>query len=236
MQNSEYGKMFKIEKKHWWFKAKKNFLITILSGRNRNLRILDIGCGTGGTTKILEKFGKVTRIDIAPQAQRFLQKEGLNCICRDYLLERFPQNHFDLITMIDSLYHQSFASDRKVLKKVYRELIKGGYLLVIDSAVAFLYGKHDKKMMARERYNLSDLSFKIENCGFSIIKKTYLYFFLFPIFVLIRLLNKIIEIENVKIPNRIINEIFYFLCRIEAFLIKKISLPIGSSVMVLARK
>lgn len=53
METQEYQQMYKLENHHWWFLAKRNFISAVFP-KKKNLAILDIGAGTGGTTKFLK--------------------------------------------------------------------------------------------------------------------------------------------------------------------------------------
>jgi len=55
MKTQEYKKIFLLEDKHFWFLGKRTLIKILLDQHlpNKNLFILDIGCGTGGLTKFL---------------------------------------------------------------------------------------------------------------------------------------------------------------------------------------
>ena len=80
MEQREYFNMYETEDEHWWFKGKRRIVFSqldkYLSGR-KNLRILDIGCGTGIMMKNFQKYGKVNGIDIETTALNFCLKRGL---------------------------------------------------------------------------------------------------------------------------------------------------------------
>ncbi len=227
--------MARLENKHWWFLAKRQFINSLLP-RNSNLNILDLGCGTGGTTLFLGNWGKVTGVENEKAAIPFLKKRGIKFIKKSVNNINFPQNKFDLICILDVLYHQNIKDDQKVLKKSYSWLKKDGLLLITDSACPSLISRHDKIMMARQRYSLDELSEKVKKAHFTVERKSYIFFLLFPLFFISRLLNKYLDFSTVKEEWTIINKIFLEICRIEAKLLKYINYPIGSSVIIIARK
>ena len=55
------------EDRHWWFRGRRrivaSLLQSLLGGRN-DLRLLEIGCGTGGMLPLLAAHGRVTGIEL----------------------------------------------------------------------------------------------------------------------------------------------------------------------------
>lgn len=227
--------MAQLENKHWWFLAKRQFINSLLPHKS-NLNILDLGCGTGGTTLFLGGWGKVTGVENEETAILFLKKRGVKYIKKSINNINFPQNKFDLICLLDVLYHQNIKNDFEVLGKTYSWLKKDGLLLITDSACPSLLSKHDKIMMARQRYSLTDLSQKVKKAHFTIEKKSYIFFLLFPLFFLSRLINKYLEFPTVKQEGAILNKIFLGICKVEAELLKYVNYPIGSSIIIMAKK
>jgi hypothetical protein len=56
--------MFKMEDKHFWFINKKIFVDSILLKYKSKFNILDLGSGTGGMTKHMQKYGSVAGIKL----------------------------------------------------------------------------------------------------------------------------------------------------------------------------
>jgi ubiquinone/menaquinone biosynthesis C-methylase UbiE len=77
MRKSEFKKMFELEDKHFWFVGKRYFIKTIIDSflPKSDLKILDIGCGTGGTTVLLKKYGKVIGLEKNKYAQKLAKKK-----------------------------------------------------------------------------------------------------------------------------------------------------------------
>jgi SAM-dependent methyltransferase len=92
MENQEYEQMFLLENSHWFFKGRKAIIESIVSTylASGHGKILDIGCGTGGITSVLGKFGEVYGIDSSITALDFCKKQEIKNV---YLLGsdgRFP--------------------------------------------------------------------------------------------------------------------------------------------------
>ena len=82
-----------------------------------------------------------------------------------------------------------------------------------------------------------DLVKKIENAGFTVERKTHLGFFIFPIFILVKLFNKIFRGKNIisKQANLSNNTLVNILFLIESKL-RKFNLPFGIRCFICARK
>jgi SAM-dependent methyltransferase len=235
MEDNQYHLMFQNEDSHWWFLAKREFIKKQLSDCKKNWKILDLGCGTGGLSKFLTRYGKVTRIEKSTVAITYLNRRNLNFKVADINTVNHPKQTYDVICLFDVLYHKGI-DDEKVLKNAYSMLKKGGIIIITDSAVSWLTSHHDKENMARERYDLSRIVQKVQVAGFSVKKKSYIYFILFPLFFVSRLLGKFIKFENVTKTNVLLNQALFNLCKIEANLLTRTNFPIGSSVLVKAQK
>ena len=82
MKRKIYSQIAEIEDIHWAFVHRRNLVDGLLSKLNINKfsKGLDIGCGTGGNLKFLEKYCcSVTGIDISEVALDFARIKGKDC-------------------------------------------------------------------------------------------------------------------------------------------------------------
>ncbi len=241
MQQSQYQSMFQAESAHWWFVAKRLFVMFFLkeSKLAKNNKILDLGCGTGGMTQFLQSWGEVTGVEQNSKAVDFCKQRKLRIILSS--INKIPANgnSFDLITIFDVLYHKR-VDEKAVLKEANRLLKKDGYLLITDCVLPFFWSVHDEQMMAKKRFHKRELEDLLTTHGFKIIRSNYLYFATFPFFVLQRMILKIFKPKQVRTVDQvspILNSMLLLLIKIDLFLLEKnISLPIGSSVIILAKR
>jgi ubiquinone/menaquinone biosynthesis C-methylase UbiE len=243
MEKEEYQQMYRLENHHWWFLAKRNF-ISVVFPKKKNLDILDVGVGTGGTTKFLEKFGNVLGIESNKLALNLAKKRKLKIFEGEAEKPPFTDNKFDVITFFDVLYHQNIKSDLKALKEAYRVLKPKGTLVITDCAFEFLRSPHDEAVWARERYRRKTLAEKVKKAGFKIEKASYIFFFLFPLIAIKRLfsclkakfLPKSQKLSDVSEIPEIFNKILLLICILESYLLRYIDFPWGSSIIIRARK
>ena len=245
MEKIEYKKMYHLEQNHWWFLGKKKIVFSMLDKylkKNRNLKILDIGCGTGAVMKNLQKYGEVYGIDSSNDAIEFCKKRGLkNVKVGNAMNLPFSNNTFDLITCLDVLYHKGISNDNVVIKEMFRVCKKGGISLITDAACMALRSKHDTALHTRERYYKKKLKAKVKKEGFLIKKISYFNFFLFPLIFIIRKLDNFINKKqniksNIKKTFFIINYILFSILAIESLLLKFINFPFGVSILCVAKK
>lgn len=240
MNKIEYTKMFKLEDTHFWFVGKRYFVDRLLSNYKQRIhKILDLGSGTGGMTKHLQKYGNVTGLENYEYAIKLAKKRGVNLKKRDINNFEVNENTFDLVTIFDVLYHQNIKNEGAILKQAYKALKKNGYLLITDSAFGFLKSEHDIVTQGKRRYSITEIRRLVENQGFKVVKASYIYFLLFPfVFVKRFILSKLFKKSTADVMpvSPVINSILLFAIKIESNLLRFVSFPIGSSVILLAAK
>lgn len=246
MLDQEYETMYRLENRHWWFLAKKRYIKTILDLylEKKEYTILDIGCGTGGMMELLKDYGRVFGMDHHGTACEFSHRRNqFPLIKGDANLLPFKKGTFHLITLLDVLYHQHILNDEEVLRQIHELLVPNGLLLITDSAFDFLKSTHDMAVMARHRYTLKELGAKLKASHFSIQKSTYLYFIIFPLVVLSRLMGKLTLRflkpairSDLKETNPYLNKGLAAVLFWEGKLLRQVAFPCGSSLLILGEK
>lgn len=236
MQQAEYQKMFRLENKHFYFVAKRFFIKTVLNPyKNQIKTILDIGCGTGGQTQLLQAFGSVVGLEPNLLARKLARSRGLKVIGgKAESLPKFS-NKYDLVTFLDVLYHRNIRKPEQAIFQANKILKKGGLLLITDSAFSWLTSDHDRVMHGSRRFTVSQLQKILRKQHFMVLKSSYLYFTVFPILVFKRLVfsNRHSDVNSVF---WLINYLLIALLWVESKFLKWINYPWGSSVIILAQK
>lgn len=236
MQKPQYGLMYNLEERHFYFLAKREYIKNVLPVSCKRLKILDIGCGTGGLSKYLEKWGDVVRLESSSYAWPYLDKRKLTYLRIPVEKYKFPKKKFDAVFILDVLYHKNIKSPESVIRNAYQSLKSGGMLIVTDCAIPFLHSFHDTEMMAKKRFYLSEIASLVEKSGFIIEKKSYVFFLIFPLFAVTRIINKFRKFATVADLPYPINNFLLNICKAEAFLLRYMVFPIGSSVIIKGRK
>lgn len=249
MERAEYGKHFELERGHWWFRGRRAAAFGILgraaAAGARTDRILDAGCGTGINLAELGKRGTAFGCDLSEDALDFCRQRGLARLARADV-RRLPYRpaSFDLVTLFDVLYHKEIPDDAEVLRGIRDVLRDGGLFLMTDSALKSLRGPHDAAMRGARRYDRKTLRAKLEAAGFEVVRLTYFFFLTFPAVYAKRRLGRWRAARHPdEAPRsdlaqapRFVNAALAFLLKGEAAWAARRNLPIGSSILALARK
>jgi SAM-dependent methyltransferase len=93
-------------------------------------RILEVGGGRSGLTRMLYPKARITNLDMDPSFADVPcnRQEGVTFVCGDATRLEFPDRSFDAVTMFDVIEH--VPDDRCALAEAFRVLKPGGYLLL----------------------------------------------------------------------------------------------------------
>jgi 2-polyprenyl-3-methyl-5-hydroxy-6-metoxy-1,4-benzoquinol methylase len=235
MEDILYDIFYKIEKKHWWFKARLDILLYFLKNRIKlpaSSRLLDVGCGTGAVLESLQKEYNAFGIDMSEKAIEFCRLQGISKVTVSALDEMPSSDKFDILTFFDVIEH--IEHDEEVLRSAYNQIVEGGNILVTVPAYKFMWSSHDDLNLHYRRYTKRQLKEKVEAAGFTIEHITYYNTFLFPLALIQRLFSKFIPNSNhpdLSIPNNVINNLLYKIFVQEKKIISKTSFPFGLSIL-----
>jgi len=224
---------------YFWHRAKKDLIAVLMSKvavKNKKLRILSLGAGTGEETEILNKYGDVYVVDINKDTLKLIPKN----LCfqkkiADACKLPFKENFFDLAASFDVFEH--ISDDTKSVSEVYRVLKRKGLLIFSVPAFQFLFSSHDRAAEHKRRYNKRSLKKLLKK--FNNLKLNYWNFVLFLPIAYIRLMKKKSEVNKldyVKFP-KFLNLFFYNILKVENKSIKNdIPLPFGLTIIGSCKK
>lgn len=242
MDSRLYRDFARLEDTHWWFTGRRAVIREVLRQRlpPGPLRILDIGCGTGGMLRLLNEFGPVQGIDSSSEALQ-LARERVGDGARlslGALPDGLPTGQpFDVITAFDVLEHVSDAV--AALRAIRQALAPAGALVVTVPAFRFLWGSHDELNHHYRRYTEGLLTQQLEAAGLSVEWSSYFNSLLFPAVAAVRLAQKLLpHLEgdgDLGEPSPVVNRVLAAVFSSERFLVSRARLPFGVSLIALAR-
>ena len=243
MEREQYDLMFRQEERHWWYIGMRRIAEALLERYFRpgpgRPEVLDAGCGSGGTTTWLSRWGRVAGVDLAPEALALARRRGLKRLLGASIQALpFASDRFDLLTCFDVLYHLRVDDDAAALAELHRVLRPGGLALVRVAALDWLRGAHDEAVHTRHRYHRRELVAKLRAVGFQIEHASYANCFLFPIAPAKRLFERHDPAGAADLwqPPGPLNELLARILGLEAGLVATRGLPWGVSVIAVARK
>jgi ubiquinone/menaquinone biosynthesis C-methylase UbiE len=252
MQTEDFVSLYETEEKLWWFVGMREISAALLdefAGRDFE-NVLDIGCGTGLNLKWLERYAEASNIkglDVEKTALDFCRKRGENFLTQASATELpYADEAFDLVTSFDVLVQIPGAEkDEKAIAEMFRVLRPNGLAFVRVAAYDWMRSGHDEALNTQRRYNLSEISQKLERAGFTVLRKTYANTLPFPAAVVRRLIFKRVGLaekgSDVKMLPRSLdwlNKILTRALRFEARFLRRenASLPFGLSAICVVRK
>ena len=240
MNLDEYGKMYRAEDTHWWYSGMRAISGSLLglAALAPSARLLDAGCGTGRNLVQLGGWSRAVGVDLSPDAVAFCRERGVEVVRGRMEALPFRGESFDAVTSLDVLYHRWVGDDAAAVAELARVLQPGGVLLLRVPALMALWGAHDEAVHSKRRYTRREVLDLLRGAGLEVQRATYANFFLLPLVALRRTLDRITsrngsDVETLPAP---VEGLFRGLLLAEAFLVRRISLPLGASVLALARK
>ena len=231
------------EKTYWWHVGRLQIIKKELArqtGNKKPLKILNIGCGTGGTVRMLEMFGEVVNVDASDEAIKFMKKNGFkNSIKVEGIELPFETATFDMVCAFDVLEH--IDKDIEAVREWRRVVKPGGKIMLTVPAYQWLWSGHDESLHHYRRYTAPQLRGIAQTINLQPLKLTYAIVFSFVLVAGFRLLTKISgkqttsESSYVELPSAV-NNLFTKLLFIEADLHKVLKFPFGTSVLAVFKK
>ena len=216
---------------------------------DENCCYLDMGCSSGYMLEdVLRSFPKVNAIGADYFSAGLLQCHqrlpDIPLLQMDLVNCQFSDNSFDVITCLNVLEH--INNDELAIDQLYRITKPRGVIVLTVPTMPNLYDMHDEIYGHVRRYKLNDLEQKICSAGFKILKSNYFGVFIYPVFYVIKKINKL-KFDKLKFDEkkrRVFDAVrntkkCFFLentCYLEQSIGKKINYPFGFRGYVIATK
>lgn len=247
MHPEAYREMAATEERHWWFAGRRAILGRVLGGLKLapDASILEIGAGTGGNLEMLSRFGRVSAVEMCPEARDMAQAKACGCI--DVRLGAFPQDdpfpgeRFDLICLFDVLEHM--PDDVAALAAMRQRLAPGGRVLLTVPACPWLWSRHDEFLYHKRRYTRASLLAAAAAAGMRAEKLSAMNTLLFPLLAAVRGLDRLrgegradaAGSTGSGLPPAPVNACLRTLFSLERLVVSGPGLPFGASLLAVLR-
>jgi ubiquinone/menaquinone biosynthesis C-methylase UbiE len=238
---------FRAEREHFWFKGFRRFITPVvdqaLAGRPE-ARLLDCGCGTGANLTLFRDRADAYGFDLTPGGLGFARRQGGLRVVRASITEvPFATGAFDVVTSFDVLQCLTEAQETQAMAGMARVLKPGGALVLNVAALDILSGSHAVLSEEVRRYTRPLMRQALERAGLVPERLTYTNFSLFPIMLATRWWQRRrgaarpeAITQDITVPSAPVNGALTALLSLEARALRLTDLPVGSSLLVLARK
>jgi len=232
------------EATHFWFRGFREFVtpvISDLSAGRRDLRIIDCGCGTGYNLRLLSRFGRAVGFDLHDDGVKMTRAAGAAVVRADAAHVPFASGAFDLATSFDVM--QCLEPDAAVVREMARLVRPGGAVVVTMAALEMLRGDHSVSWREVRRYTPAMARELFMQAGLRVERVSFLFGTLFPLMLTIRLAQRALRPfrahrhdTDISVPSAPVNALLTALVTAEARAARYVSLPVGSSLLVVGRK
>jgi ubiquinone/menaquinone biosynthesis C-methylase UbiE len=226
---------------HWWFRSKAAFVASAVRrhyGRDlAHARLVDVGAGAGGVTTIL-----------GLQPDLLVSLDGSEALCRQArdrhalltavaMGEAVPLRNgaAHLLTLLDVIEH--LARPEEVLVEARRVLADDGLLVVNVPAHQWLWSGADVYLGHHRRYSRPRLRSQLEASGFRVVWMSHVFSWLVvPVWLSRRLQSDPERQMGLEQSGVLVNGAALLLTKMESQVVRWCSLPLGTSILCVARK
>lgn len=231
------------EREHFWFRGFRKFVEPLVAAALHGVRgeILDCGCGTGHNLTMLRPYGHAYGIDLTWAGLQYASIHGERHVAQATASRLpFPDARFILVTSFDVLYALEDDAERDAIREMHRVLKPGGTLIVNVAALEALRGNHSILSGEVRRYGRVDLRRRLESAGFRVQRISYTNFSILPLIAGVRLAQRVggqkESQQEISTPPAPVNAVLSGLLAMEAAAFRVVNMPIGSSLLAVARR
>jgi SAM-dependent methyltransferase len=229
---------------HFWYHGFRRFtgavLADVAAGRT-DLRIIDCGCGMGQNMRVLEPFGRVVGFELEPLAAAAGREFGRPIACADITRIPFPDGVFDMAVSFDVL--QVVEPDVAAVREMARIVKPGGTVVLSVAAFEMLSGDHAEVWSECRRYTPRTARALAESAGLRVERVVFAFAALFPLMLVVRTAQRLMRPfrarpseADIDVPWAPVNSALTVLLDGEAAVSRYLPMPIGTSLIVVARK
>lgn len=239
-----FEQLHALEDSHFWFRARNALLLAMLERFfPAASSFLEIGCGTGFVLSAVRRRFPGLRLagsEVFASGLDFARGRlpGVELFQMD--ARRLPfDGEFDVIGAFDVLEH--IEDDRRVLGEMFRACRAGGGVILTVPQHRFLWSVVDDYAYHKRRYARREMVEKMESAGFAVARATSFVSLLLPVLWFSRwrrgrraaAFDPLAEYRLGRAANASLEAV---MGAERALITRGASLPVGGSLLVIARK
>ena len=235
----------RIEGSSYWFAHRNRCIISVVRRYAPQGPIVDIGGGNGAVALALQRAGlPVIVVEPSAAAAQIARARGLSVIRGTFSRLAIPDGTISAAGLFDVLEH--IGNEVEFLRDILRALRANGVLYITVPALPGLWSYEDKYAGHFRRYTVHRVRRVLSLAGFSVAFATYLFSPLVLPIVLFRSIPSVFGLiprrdrELAEIHSLPANLIGRWVNRLlsweEARIDRGGSVPVGSSILLVARK
>jgi SAM-dependent methyltransferase len=202
--------------------------------------MLDMGCGTGGVLRDWMDRNRCAGIDRSELALQICARRGFDVLARGDLTRLpFRGGSFDTVVLMDVIEH--LEDDVGFLRRASEVCAAGGRIVIAVPAFQFLWSQHDATFQHQRRYSARQLEGAVRAAGLEPERTTYTNSLVFPVAAVWRLMSYRLGLGRFApkhdfwpVPDWL-NTLLASFYSLEAWLLRRVDLPVGVSVVCIAR-
>lgn len=238
-----FPELARLEEGHFWFEARNEIVAWAIERFHPGMRsFMEVGCGTGFVLSFLSARYPAARMvgsEYFAGGLRWARPRVPRAELLQMDVRRVPfADEFDAVGAFDVLEH--VEEDTMALAGLYRSLRPGGTLFVTVPQHRFLWTRIDDFSFHKRRYTRSELVRKTEGAGFEVLHVTSFVSLLLPALLISRIRstdpNRAFDPRAELRISPALNKAMRSMMRVEFGLLRMCSLPMGGSLLLVARK
>lgn len=219
---------------YWWHRARADLLGVVMRPHlGVPTRTLDVGSADAPSVGWMRGAQQHVSLDLLPEG--LVPGQG---VCGSATELPFADETFDVVSAFDVVEH--CPDDERAIAELARVLTPGGRMLLSVPAYQWAWTDHDVQAGHHRRYTRPELVRLVEGRGMHVVRATYAFTGVFPLFVAERLRRRVSPPPpgDTRLPrvSARADRVLMGLCAADARLLRRHDLAYGSSVLLVAVK